>query len=183
MKVLPIVAVSCMCLCLGVIYYACVRHWIIIQWPTYSCHGNDGQLVGTANTTSISILYWSTHEWKTETSTIVATDDRSQTLKQILSEWLRVIDDNGCLPKKVKLETTMVSSSGTDLFISFSHTIFGKNQSIFQRWLLMESLLKTIHAYDPLIARVRLLVHHQPLPDHHLDFSSWWPIHGFIEKK
>lgn len=163
----------------GICYFAYLHQWIIIQLP--------GQVTATETTLAanvikknVSIYYWHQGHTKSETTQLILSDDKSSTLRPIITSWLKVLDEAGCCAKKIAIETVMISPSGNEAYISFNRGLAEKNDSTYNSWMRIESLLKTIKSSDLNIQRVHFLVHHKPMSDAHLNFSQPWPIHGFL---
>ena len=168
------------CLAVGIAYYALQTGLVIIQVPSYGIDRSNNEYVGTTQK-NIMLYYWSQGSFKHEATTVIDSDNKADTLRYIVTSWLTVFEQSGCLAKKIGLETVMLSSSESDVYISFERTIFAKNEPTFDKWMCAEALLKTIHDARVGINRVHFFVHHQPLVDAHLDFSQAWPIHGFMD--
>jgi hypothetical protein len=130
----------------------------------------------------LTVYYWAQGSFKHEAITIIDTDNKADMVRYIVTSWLTILEQScGILSKKVCLETVVLTSSH-DAYISFEHTIFTKNEPTYDKWMRVESLLKTIRSADMGINRVNLFVHHQPMADAHIDFSKGWPIYGFLER-
>lgn len=78
--------------------------------------------------------------------------------------------------KKVCVETTMLTPSEQTLFISFDRKPFGKQDSIAQKILFIQSLCSIIRQHTSSIRSIYFLLHHKPLHDPHLDFNRSWDI-------
>lgn len=180
MKVSTALWISIGCLGIGIIYCALQKHLIIIQFPSHGTY-TTVQESRAASKKNVMIYYWTQGAFKHESTMVLFSDNKADTLHHIVTSWLTVLEQSGCLRKKIGLETVMISSSASDAYISFDRTIFTKNEPAFEKWMRVEGLLKTINTAQLGIARIHLFVHHQPLTDAHLDFSQPWPSHGFLE--
>lgn len=162
----------------GLIYFGIQKQIIIIRIPSYTAKQilGEGQVQQKRN---ITLSYWFQGSFKQEPITVIDAENPSDTLRYIVTNWLILLDQTAALSKKVSLESVMISSSH-DAYISFDHSIFTKNEPTYEKWMRVESLLKTIRAANMGISRVYIHVHHRPLLDVHLDFSRAWPVHGFL---
>lgn len=180
MKLSTALWISLFCLGIGIVYYALQKRLIIIQLPSSITKSSSPQSHAPSKK-NLMIYYWAQGSFKHESTSIIASDNKADTLRYIVTSWLTILEQSGSLPKKVGLEAVMLSSSGSDAYISFDRTIFAKNEPTFDKWMRVEGLLKTINAGQLGVSRIHLFVHHQPVQDPHLDFSQAWPIHGFME--
>lgn len=141
---------------------------IIFNTPSARCTKSKP-----AQTTSCT-LYWHEHLLQAETKQIVQAEDAQQNLLYLINTWLQFLY-NEDMHKKVHAETVMISPSGNELFISFDRKPFKKQMSIAEKIGFIQNLFKTIRPHTA-ARKVRLLVHHKPLHDAHLDFNSGWDI-------
>lgn len=180
MKSFTLIVLSIMSLCVGFMYYALQKKLIIIQFPSYAAKdvANGGSVASKKN---IKIYYWSQGALKHEQTPVIDSENKADMVRHIVINWLTICQQSGSMAKKVGLETVMLSGSSSEVYISFEYTIFSSNESTFEKWMVVESLLKTLYAANLSISRVYFFVHHQPLVDAHLDFSKSWPINGFLE--
>ncbi len=182
MRPLALIGVSVLCCAGGLAYYAIERGLLIVQW-TSSSTVRSAPLENSANKKVITIFLWDRVAYKEERATILWSDDKIQTLRSLVTSWLAVLEDSGCLAQKTLLEAVLLAGAcGDEAFISFSRNPLAGHEKIFDRWMHLESLLKTIRNSGIGIKRVNFLVHHEPLKDRHLDVSRPWPIEGFIQK-
>lgn len=120
------------------------------------------------------------NKWKTEKQEMLWQDNVEKNIFHIINAWLALLDEEHIIAKKTTLQSALVTQAGT-AYLSFDHNILGKEETIFKKWLVVESLLKTIASNDIAITHVQFLVQHQPLQDVHLDFSLPWPVCGFVK--
>jgi hypothetical protein len=165
-------------ICVGLIYFGIQKQIIIVRIPSYTAKQalGEGQVQQKRN---ITLSYWFQGSFKQEPIAVIDAENQADTLRYIVNNWLMLLDQATLLNKKTTLESVMISSSH-DAYISFDHSIFTKNESTYEKWMRVESLLKTIRAANMGINRVYVHVHHRPLLDANLDFSKAWPVHGFL---
>lgn len=97
--------------------------------------------------------------------------DAAQTLKQIIKQWLNVLQDAHLLRPHIAISSVAVSNGSNEAYISFDNTLFSKELSIRAKWLIIESLCKTIRDSGLSIQALSLLHHDHFMDDDHLDFS------------
>jgi len=84
------------------------------------------------------------------------------------------------MEKKITVQTVLLSTSDQVAYLSFDSDPLSKESSTFDKWMLIEGLLKTIRENSVRLQQIQLLVHHQLMQDPHLDFSKPWPVDGFL---
>lgn len=169
---------SAMCFIAGILFCAFYNQWIIIKLPLSE---NPSQITSSlVNKKTITLAYFHQDKWKTETQEHLWTESDAKNLTQLINAWLTVLDEENITPKKTTLQSVLLSPSGT-AYVSFDHNIFCKEDSIFKKWMVIEGLFKTIRANNITIQSMQFLMHHQILNDTHLDFSSPWPLCGFMQ--
>ena len=178
MKKHSVITITFLSVIMGILSYALYKRIIIIQLPSLS---NEQTVVGHTTKKNSTVYYWYQGSWKHEITTIIATENKSDTISYVVTNWLNVLEQATAFVKNIRLEQVMFSPSGSDLYLSFDKTLFAKEETTFEKWMRIEGLLKTVQAAQLGISRVYVLVHHKPLFDDHLDFSCPWPIQGFLE--
>ena len=160
---------------IGVIFFALQKEWLILQWPVkieltthIQCYKKGCKL-----------FYWNQDSLQQERIELIWSQQEQANIHYLVNALLIFLYDEDLLQKKVQAETTIISPSGAELLISFDRNPFIKQQSIKEKLVLIDALLKTIQAHAS-TNMVRFLVRHKPLHDPHLDFSYSWPIEGFL---
>ena len=126
------------------------------------------------------MYYYHGDKWKTEKQELLWSDSVEKNILQLLNAWFTLLDEEHVTPKKTMVQSALISTADC-VYLSFDHNLFAKEETIFKKWMLIEGLLKTLHANDIAVSYVQFLVQHQQLHDAHLDFSFSWPIQGFIK--
>lgn len=162
----------------GILYYAYMQHWIVLQMPhtTTPCTIASQKMTSKKN---VTVYYWYHAQMKSEATMLITSDDQSSNLRHVVMSWLTLLEDVGHKIKKIGVESVMMNGSGSEAYLSFTHSLLDKDSSIYDSWMRIESLLKTIKLSDKRIQRVHFLVHHKPMIDTHLDFSQPWPVNGW----
>lgn len=163
----------------GIIYVGINDQWIIICSPFLNT--KKPELASKTTKKHAVLYYWHNNSWHQEQASILYCDNISNNIKLLINEWLSLNEAEQIIEKKVALESALICTSGQELFLSFSRNIFGKDESLFGKWMRIEGILKTIRENNNAIQTVRFLVHHQPLRDTQLDFSFSWPVQGFCK--
>lgn len=175
--------ISCFALCLiGSLFFLYQESWIIITSPFHT------QLLSTESSQQNAcyktvILYgWLNDKLKTESTEIIYSDNVAQNIKLLLNSWLLFLEDEHISDKQTQVMSIALSVSKQDAFISLNQPPFDPASSTYQKLLWIESLCKTVKENKIPITSIRILVHHQPLIDDHLNFDISWPISGFLQK-
>jgi hypothetical protein len=163
---------------LGAATYFFHHEWIIISihkkdQPQHSIYQRG------AEKKSVSLWYFKDDMYNHEEKDIIVSPHKQKTLHYLLTSWLSLLDEEHIYHKKISLESVMVDHTESDAFISFNRNPFDAHSSIYEKWMFIESLLKTIDDAQLNIQQVMILHHGAPLKDEHLDFSRPWPIQGF----
>ncbi len=171
------ISITCIITCIGgALLFAYQYEWIIIRLPQ-STHIPEQQ---TKIKRIAQLHYWQDHRWHTETEELIWSGQTMQTIHQLVTNWLSLLDAEQITPKKITLQSTSIAPNNQDVYISFDRNPFAKEWSIHTKLMLIEGLLKTIRSNNIEISHISFLIHHQPLQDPHLDFSVPWPIFGFL---
>ncbi len=161
----------------GIALFALQYEWIIIRMPEPT---NNSSLQQVKTKQHVQLHYWHDHRWNSETEELIWSNSIEENLSILVASWLSMLDAEQIIPKKISLQTAVMLPNKQDAYISLDRNPLPKEWSTLSKWMLMESLLKTIRNNVP-IKHITLLVHHQPIRDPHLDFSNPWPVTGFLE--
>ena len=168
---------------LGGLFFLFKYEWIIIKSPLSSYNRNLLENLSTksALVKRVNLYYWQKPRFSFEAIPIVLQKNKGENIKRLTSMWLDLLFDEKILDCMIVVEAVLETESGQDVFISFDRSPFSSSWSSFKKWMLIESLLKTIREFITEISTVTFLVKHKPMIDDHLDFSFSWPIEGFLE--
>ena len=164
----------------GFIFFAIMNSWIIIRIPGFYSLTYDAQMHQFSYKKEVALHFYQNQGWYSEKMDIIWSDDRNLALIELIKAWLLLCHEEKVCSKKINLESVLLDQHQSTAYVSFDSSFFTKQQTIFEKWMFIESLLKTINTNLNGISTVALLVHHCPLQDMHLDFSKPWPIQGFI---
>ncbi len=170
------VYLSLCCLVIGTLFFAFYNNWIIFYIPSRK----EEVTSVLAHKKKVELWYMKNNSWQKEQKELVLSGDRSQALQIIIELWLTLLVEESIGKKRPHLESASLSLSGDELFLSFDRSPFSRDISTYEKLVWTEGLLKTVHAQDATIKKVRFLMHHQPLQDSSLDFSCSWPLAGFL---
>jgi len=163
-------------LLIGMLYFACAYHIIIIRMPVSIEH--EAALVAMKKK-ECPIHYWHENAWHTEKMHLLWSVHDTTNIKQLLNGLFCFLQEENIFNKKITIDSVLLTRNNNDAYISFDHLPFTKEESIFEKWMRIESILKTIHTNIPSVQNVHFLISHKPMTDAHLDFSQPWPISGF----
>lgn len=182
MNTKKLLILSTICAISGALFYALHQGWIIINTSLAKPEYKAEQAHKPATTQKKATLYYWHHDaWHHESNELVWTSHNAQNVVYLVNSWLSLLDDEKITTKKVSLQTAMFSPTGNELYISFDRSLLSKEATTYEKWMLIESLLKTLRENGIAPHLIRFLINHQPMIDAHLDFNSPWPIHGFIK--
>lgn len=166
------------CLCAGIIWFCWLNSIIIFYWPGRS------QIKSNPSThliekKRIKLYFWLKEKWHVEETDIIWTSHAMQeNLLLLINAWLKLMHDEALIEKQVNVQSVILADQTA--FISCDRNFLDKPKSTYQKLICIESLLKTISTQNLGIKNIALLVDHKPLHDYHIDFSSPWPIEGFM---
>lgn len=171
------IIIASICFFIGILLVALHKNYIIINNGT-SLTRNQIAPVTTKQT--VSFYYWNGQEFAQENLILILSDNALDTMQQIISHWLHILHNEKIIKKNVSLQTVLIDAHHKELFINLDRGPWNKESSTFEKWMIIESLLKTIKANTTAIKKIHLLQNHAALSDYHLDFSKAWPVQGFI---
>lgn len=152
--------------------------WIIFKFPSYKKESSQTIQNMKTEKKSVKLFFWHKKRWKIETVEILQTENQARNIQHIINSWLTLLDEDNYMKKKATLQSALVSGNN-ELFLSFDRNPFNESDTTYEKWMWVEALLKTLRENNISIQNVRLLEHHQPMEDYHLDFSNSWPLIGF----
>jgi hypothetical protein len=164
----------------GVILFAIMNNWLIIRIPGIHGFTHYSGSPFTHTKKQITLHFYGRDAWHHENIDILWSNQKGNDLRQLVCAWLTTLEEEKILAKKVILEAIAFDAKKTTAYLSFDRIPFAKGNTIFQKWMLLEGLLKTILQSEIAITHFFLLVHHQTIQDPHLDLSRAWPITGFM---
>ena len=166
----------------GSIFYLYQESWLIINFPSKIVETERSTLKKNIYYKSAMLYGWQGNKLKNEAVEIISSDDNSETIRQLCNSWLKFLEDIDATSKETKIISVALSPSKQEAFICLNQPPFESQWSTYQKLLWIEGLLKTLRENKIAISFVRILNHHQPLQDDHLNFDISWPIEGFISK-
>lgn len=176
------VLISVIALGCGVLFFAFNHGWIIIQSPFGSSLFGQSPAQGAAGKKVAPLVFWHNDRFTIEKREIMWPEQSAQAISYLVTSWLSLLEEEGITDKKISLQSAIIGLSGDDLYLSFDGNPLSQEATIFEKWHMVESLLKTLRENECSIKTVQLLVHHQPLVDDHLDFTHPWPLQGFLNE-
>ncbi len=152
------------------VLFAYIRGWIIIRYPKTGNATNNHMLVPTINQKKAKLAFRYNEIWNAEEIELMWSQNKDETMHYLINNLLSLMHQEDALNKKISLGSVMVSPNGQEAFISFDRKLFGKEDSTFEKWMIIESILITNHENEIPIKSVCFLVHHKPLEDYYLYF-------------
>lgn len=128
----------------------------------------------------VPITSWSQNKLTTEKRKILWPYDIIDRITALLHGWLTGIDEEKLLPHECKLQSVAVSAGEKELFISFDQPFLSQEHALLTKWMVVESLLKTLRDNGITLPHIRFFVNYQVPFDYHLDFARPWPLDGLL---
>lgn len=101
----------------------------------------------------------------------------------LMRAWHTVLESEKMLNPGAGLASVVYATTTQELLVSWKKTPFIKTNTLYEKWLIVESMLATLrHAQLP-IKTVLMLHNGSPLSDPHLAMERPWPIDGFMPIK
>lgn len=170
------------CSLIGVIFYLLQNNLLLIHW--ISKPDTQTLLALQKNSSSrkkVTIFAWKKNTFTGTPTEVLWTQENDQhNLHNLVGAWLSCLQEENIVSRYVKLESIAYSPLSKEGIISFSQSPLEPGWSIFEKWHCIESLSKTIRNTNLPIVSLIFLINNQTMEDDHLDFSSPWPIDGFI---
>ena len=157
------------------------KNWIILYFTPINFSNTAKQnRLPTFHKKTVSLFFWKNNSWHNEQADILWGHELEANLTNLIQSWLTIIDEEQLTVHKITLQTALISYNSQIAYLSFDQNLLSSNSSTYQKLMLIEGLLKTLRHNHITIPSIQLLVQHQLIDDHHLDFSNPWPISGFL---
>ncbi len=183
MKQILYIFLIAICCTIGSLFFLYQESWIIITSPFSSQQEESNTLQQNTTYKTVTLYAWQQTKLKQETTQVVHSDNTAQNIKLLLNAWLLFLEDEHLAEQENQISSVALSPSKQEAFISLNQYPFDKSWSTYKKLMWTESLLKTIKDNKMPIQSVRLLVHHQPIQDDHLNFELSWPVIGFTSQQ
>jgi len=171
------------CFILGLLFFLFKRNHLIIQCTFSPSVITKQPLVPhkASKSRSIKAFFWKHDKWYHEQVNVIWHHDNIlENLKHTVMQWLNLLKDEDIISRHINLNAVVMSSIESDGYLSFSHTLFSQEESIIDKWGIIESLIKTLQESRLPLHTMRLLVKHQEMNDSHLDLSQPIPLQEFL---
>jgi hypothetical protein len=159
----------------GALWYAFHSQIIIFSFPALAEYSFQQ-----AQEKTISLYWFKDHQKITEKNDIIWPSSMPENITAVISAWLALAQEENLIDRRVKLQHVSLTANKNELFVSFSHTLFGHHLSIIKKWESIEGLLLTLKPLFPEMCWIRFLVQDAPLNDDHIDFSASLPVAPFL---
>ncbi|MBT3455788.1 hypothetical protein HN446_01880 [bacterium] len=180
-KLFFIFGLTTTCLLGGLLVYAIAHDWIIIRLPS-NISEYQPIVEPTIKRKNVTLSFWHENKWEHEAVQIIWSNKEEQNIKNLGNKLLNLLDEEGVMEKKVTIQSVALTNTKTECYVSLDQDPFAKETSTYRKWMLIESLLKTLRENGTSMQGIFFLVHHKTLNDDHLDFTNAWPIQGFIQQ-
>lgn len=161
----------------GMLFFGWYYEYIIIRRPSH-----DSIILQNQTLKKSSLLVFIHNQaWRTLNQEMLISGDIASDCKQLLIQLSNTLVEEKIIPKAFSIQTCMYTAA-QELYISFDKNPLTKIISIEKKLEIIESILATLRINEYPVKMVYFLSHHQPLQDSQLDFSSYWPIEGFMHE-
>jgi hypothetical protein len=162
------------------------RQFLVVRWVssqsdfTISSLGREALL----SKKIVKIFWWKNNKFYNEDVSLIWNDQNTtENIKNSIEKWLSILVEEKIIAPSIALDSVALSSVGSHVYISFNQVFDWSEWSIMKKWMLIESLCKTLKESGCPIKYVSFLIKNEPLDDNHLDFSQPWPIDGFLDQE
>jgi len=129
----------------------------------------------------VPLMVFQNEKKTSENITIPLLPTIEDTFMYALQSWLTIERNNQLVPEKVTVQSVAFSKTQKILCVSFSQSIFNKQDAIHQKALLLKSLCSLIKELSPKTESLYLLVDQKPFNDPHLSCKQAISITHFIK--
>lgn len=162
----------------GVLFYAITEGWIVFRAPWHKQAAPAAHTIS-LNRKKVTLSFWHHDTWNCEDTELIWSTDNAHNIKLLLNRLLTLMEEDAVMQKKVSVETVLISKND-HAYISFDRNPLSKDAITFEKMMWIEGVLKTLRENNIPISAVWFLTRHQPCADTHIDFSTPWPITGFL---
>jgi hypothetical protein len=170
--------ISFIAFAIGCFYLAVERDFIIIRFNNYSDTPEQSATLGKKQ---VHLYYWNHNKWINEPVEIIWSSHINQTIIYLLDAWFTLMEEEKIIEKKVSVQSALFAEDNKILLLSLDYNPFSSDSSTFDKWMIIEGILKTLRDNGIKVQGVKFLVHHHEIYDYHLDFSNPWPAIGFAK--
>ncbi len=164
---------------LGILFFLFKKELIVFRFPVnYENFSSSSQ--NSKIKKSVKLFYFINEKWNYENIEIIWSNNINENIKQIVSSWLNLLEEEKILDHKITLQSVLSNAENKEIFLSFDRNLFNDENSTYEKLLIIESIIKTLRENELKISKIRFLNHHQEINDIHLNFKNSWPIQGFI---
>jgi len=163
----------------GTFFFYMHQHFlfVLVTRPSYS--QTEQEL---CSKRSIALHYWSGKTWQRETTELLWPIPEELCIIQIINQLGNVLQEEKITANKATVQAASFTPTGNCLLLSFVDKFLPADASIFEKTMIVESMLRTMKENNVTAREVLFLHNHQPLQDAHLDFEHPWPLQGFIHQ-
>lgn len=165
-KIIPIVFASL--LACG-IFFLIVQKRIVILWN--SSYKEQYKNIEAVTKKRIAIHFWYNNSWNIEQQTTLMPHDDIQQLMTIGNLYFMALEQYKIINKSVRIHSLSINPSGQEYYLSLDRHPFIKQNSVFEKWMIIQGLLHTLQENSHKHFSYYFLVKNEPLQDEHLDFS------------
>jgi N-acetylmuramoyl-L-alanine amidase len=174
------IAASVGALVIGILFFLIYNNRIAISFR-FGHNPAENLMVVRSEKKPVPVWYWVNGQLKNDQRELLWSTSAVFNATNVINSWLAILDQEEVVAQPSTIQDVSFSGDDQELIVSLDRAPFGHDDAMYDKLMLIESLLKTLRGCEFPTQRVRFLVHHQPLHDAHLDFTKPWPITGFVE--
>lgn len=126
----------------------------------------------------ISLFTVCDNNWQEEEVEVLWPYESEAQIQQIVTAWLAHNAEEKEVHCPLAVQSVLIAN--TALYISFDQSPFQKKDSLFEKLMWVEALLKTLREAGTKAPALYLLVDHSFINDPHIDCTRPWPLAGFL---
>ena len=169
--------ISAATLLAGMLFYGFYNKLIIIRLPMTNRKLPTEHRYARRRQTRL--WYYNGERYVKDDKELIYSANTQNTLTDLVASWLSFVEEEQGLLKKVSVQSVLLDIQKQTAFISFDRNPFEKEQSVYEKLMFIESLLKTLKDSSIEIKKVQFLAQHKPIDDEQLDFSRAWTVNGY----
>ena len=179
MKFKLIFIIITICGVAGATFFLVQRNWLIVHFVFAPESFQQPIQKESAVAQKTVKLFWPKNNTWHQSSVLLMWDEHNHALnaQQLIKQWLVALQDERLLSGQITLTSVAVSAHDLTAYLPFNRSLFSSEWSIMKKWLILESLFKTIHYAQLPIQSIVLLINKTPMTDDHLDLTQPIPVH------
>lgn len=132
--------------------------------------------------THIPLLHWNKTRWTSNKKQLVLSTDTQINVATVTQAWLDEYLKQYTHCGMVTVQSALKNQKGTEWYLSFNDDWLPLSISIYEKFLIIGSLIYTLHYTFPEINSIQLLINHTPWNDHYIRLDKPLPMHNIVHQ-